>query len=88
MARRLQRNYSWIFLVVLLAWLVKTTSAVTDGRTRLVHSMHEFLENAAVAGIPGAAVIVAIALLYAWLLFVMVRFGLGDSELGPGGVHV
>jgi uncharacterized membrane protein len=28
MSRRLRRNYCWIFLVVLLAWLVKTTSAL------------------------------------------------------------
>jgi len=88
MARRLQRNYGWIFLVVLLAWLVKTTSEVSDGRTRLVHSMHEFLANAAVAGIPGATVIVGIALLYAWLLFVMIHFGISDEDLGPGQVHV
>jgi uncharacterized membrane protein len=88
MARRLQRNYGWIFLVVLLAWLVKTTSEVSDRRTRLVHSMQEFLANAAVAGIPGAAVIVGIALLYTWLLFVMLRFDIGDEDLGPGQVHV
>jgi uncharacterized membrane protein len=88
MARRLQRNYGWIFLVVLLAWLVKTTSEVSDGRTRLVHSMHEFLANTAVAGIPGSVVLVGIALLYAWLLFVMIRFGVGDEALGPGQVHV
>jgi uncharacterized membrane protein len=88
MARRLQRNYGWIFLVVLLAWLVKTTSAISDGRTRLVHSMHEFLANTAVAGIPGAVVIVGIVLLYVWLLFVMMRFGISDEDLGPGQVHV
>jgi len=88
MARRLQRNYGWIFLVVLLAWLVKTTSEVSDGRTRLVHSMHEFLANTAVAGIPGVAVIVGIALLYSWLLFVMIHFGIRDEDLGPGQVHV
>ena len=88
MARRLRRNYIWIFLVVLLAWLVKTTSEVSDGRTRLVHSMHEFLANTAVAGIPGAVVIAGIALLYAWLLFVMLHFGIGGEDLGPGQVHV
>jgi len=88
MARRLRRNYGWIFLVVLLAWLVKTTSEVSDGRTRLVHSMHEFLANTAVAGIPGGAVMVGITLLYAWLLFVMIRFGISDEDLGPGQVHV
>ena len=88
LARRLRRNYGWIFLVVLLAWLVKTTSAVADGRARLVHSTHEFLANTAVAGIPGGAVIAGVALLYAWLLFVMIRFGISDEHLGPGQVHV
>jgi len=88
MARRLQRNYCWIFLVVLLAWLVKTTSEVADGHTRLVHTLREFLANAAIAGIPGLAVVLGIALLYAWLLYVMVRFGLDEDELGPGQVHV
>jgi len=88
MARRLQRNYCWIFLVVLLAWLVKTTSAVADGHPRLVHSLHEFLQNAAVAGIPGTAVVSAVCLLYCWLAFVMIRFDLADEDLGPGQVHV
>jgi uncharacterized membrane protein len=88
MSRRLQRNYSWIFLVVLLAWLVKTTSMVSEGRTRLIHTASEFLANAAIAGIPGGVVVLGIALLYAWLGFVMMRFDLDDDELGPGQVHV
>jgi uncharacterized membrane protein len=88
MSRRLRRNYWWIFLVVLLAWLVKTTSAVADGQSRLVHTVDEFLRNTAIAGIPGIAVVVGIAVLYAWLLFVMVRFPLDEDELGPGQVHV
>jgi len=88
MARRLQRNYCWIFLVVLLAWLVKTTSAVTDGHSRLVHTVHEFLQNAAVAGIPGIAVVLGVCVLYAWLAFVMIRFDIAEEDLGPGQVHV
>jgi uncharacterized membrane protein len=88
MARRLQRNYLWIFLVVLLAWLVKTTSEISDGHTRLVHSMGEFLRNADIAGIPGAAVVLGIVALYAWLIFVMLRFNIAEDTLGPGQVHV
>jgi uncharacterized membrane protein len=88
MARRLQRNYCWIFLVVLLAWLVKTTSYAADGRTRLIHTLGEFLEECAVAGIPGSVVLLGVAALYAWLLFVMWRFHLDEDELGPGQVHV
>jgi uncharacterized membrane protein len=88
MSRRLRRNYCWIFLVVLLAWLVKTTSHFSDGRARLVHSVHEFLENASIAGIPGAAVLLGVAALYAWLAFVTLRFKLNEDDLGPGNVHV
>jgi uncharacterized membrane protein len=88
MSRRLQRNYCWIFLVVLLAWLVKTTSAVADGHTRLVNTMREFLTNASIAGIPGTAVVLGIVALYAWLAFVMLRYDMDEDELGPGQVHV
>lgn len=88
MARRLKRNYCWIFLVVLMAWLVKTTSTVYEGRTRLVHSLHEFLANTAVAGISGELVILGVCALYGWLIFVMVHYHIDEDELGPGQVHV
>ena len=88
MARRLRRNYFWIFLVVLLAWLVKTTSHVSDGHTRLVHTVNEFLENTAIAGIPGVAVLAGVVGLYVWLAFVMFRFELESEDIGPGQVHV
>jgi uncharacterized membrane protein len=88
MSRRMRRNYCWIFLVVLLAWLVKTTSAVAEGHTRLVHTMHEFLQNAAIAGIPGSAVVLGVAVLYAWLIFITLRFDIDADDLGPGQVHV
>jgi uncharacterized membrane protein len=88
MARRLRRNYCWTFLVVLLAWLVKTTSSISDGHTRLVHTMHEFLRNTAIAGIPGSVVLLGVCALYAWLIVVMFHFGIDEDELGPGQVHV
>lgn len=88
MSRRLRRNYCWIFLVVFLAWLVKTTSYAAEGRTRLVHSTQEFLGNTAIAGIPGVAVVLGVLALYAWLGFIMLRYELDEDELGPGQVHV
>jgi uncharacterized membrane protein len=89
MARRLRRNYFWIFLVVLLAWLVKTTSHVgPDGHSRLVHTADEFLANTAIAGIPGGVVLAGVIGLYAWLAFVMFKFELESEDLGPGQVHV
>lgn len=88
MSRRLRRNYWWIFLVVLLAWLVKTTSAMSAGSPRLIHTMSEFLSNAKIAGIPGGFVVAGIALLYIWLIAVMLLFEVDEDELGPGKVHV
>ena len=88
MSRRLRRNYCWIFLVVLLAWLVKTTSQLDEGKTRLVHSLDEFLDNTSIAGIPGAAVLMGVAAMYVWLVFVTLRYNLNEDDLGPGNVHV
>jgi uncharacterized membrane protein len=88
MSRRLRRNYCWIFLVVLLAWLVKTTSHLADGKTRLVHSLDEFLGNASIAGISGAVVLLGVATMYAWLAFVTLCYSLDEDDLGPGNVHV
>ena len=71
-----------------MAWLVKTTSASSEGHSRLVQTAHEFLGNTAIAGIPGVAVLLGVGALYGWLLFIMLRFGIDEDELGPGQVHV
>jgi uncharacterized membrane protein len=73
MSRRLKRNYGWIFLVVLLAWLVK---------------IHFSIANASIGGLPGGAVALGVCALYGWLGYLMLRFGLGEDDLGPGQVHV
>jgi uncharacterized membrane protein len=74
--------------VVLLAWLVKTTSFVSEGHRRLVHTANEFFTNSAIAGIPGAAVVLGVVVLYASLIYIMLRYQLDEDELGPGKVHV
>jgi uncharacterized membrane protein len=39
MARRLRRNYAWIFVILLIAWIIKNTTAVLQpGTAWLVHS--------------------------------------------------
>jgi uncharacterized membrane protein len=50
--------------------------------------MHEFLQNTAIAGIPGSVVLLGVCALYAWLIVVMFHFGIDEDELGPGQVHV
>ncbi len=91
MARRLSRNYCWIFLVLLGAWVLKTTTAVLQPRTgdvEFVHSGKEFLHNAAIGYIPGSLVLAGVLVFYGWLLYVMIRHRTVEGELTFGDVHV
>jgi uncharacterized membrane protein len=61
---------------------------VADGQTRFIHTMNELLGNSRIAGISGTAVVIGVAVMYAWLVFIMLRFHRDEDELGPGQVHV
>jgi uncharacterized membrane protein len=90
-SRRMRRNYCWLFLILLVAWLVKTTfirmqeSAV---ETHLVSSAGEWVRNAAIGPVPGWIVIPAVTLFYGWVLFASLRRPKGEGELAFGNVHV
>ena len=90
-SRRMRRNYCWLFLILLVAWLVKTTfirmqeSAV---ETHLVGSAGEWVRNAAIGPVPGWIVIPAVTLFYGWVLFASLRRPKGEGELAFGNVHV
>jgi uncharacterized membrane protein len=90
-SRRLRRNYCWLFLILLFAWLIKTTfirmqeSAV---ETHLVGSFGEWVRNAAIGPLPGWVVILAVTIFYAWILFASLRRPKGEGELAFGNVHV
>jgi len=91
MARRLARNYCWIFLILLGAWALKITTAVLQpgtGEAEFVHSGREFLHNTAVGYIPGGVVLAGVLIFYAWLFYVMFRHRTEEGELTFGDVHV
>jgi uncharacterized membrane protein len=92
MARRLRRNYCWIFLILLLAWLLKTTSSILQPSVRdlsaIIHSTGELYHNAAIGQVPGWAVLLAILSFYGWMFYVMRRYREGPGELAYGEVHV
>jgi uncharacterized membrane protein len=91
MARRLRRTYGWIFLILLLAWLLKITSAFlqpTGERATFIGSVDEVLRNAAIASIPGWAVLLGIVSFYGWLIYVALRHSIDRGELTHGQVHV
>ena len=91
MSRRLRRNYCWLFLILLLAWLIKTISVrlpASGAETELVASVGEWLRNAAIGPLPGWFVAAAVILLYGWLAFESLRTPKGEGEYAYGDVHV
>ena len=90
MSRRLRRNYIWLFLILLLAWLLKTTSVLqaAGGTTEVVHSTGELFKNAAIGYIPGWVVVILILSFYGWLLYIMFKHRETTGELAYGEVHV
>ncbi len=90
-SRRLRRNYCWLFLILLVAWLVKTTFIRMEENAveaHLVTSVSEWVRNAAIGPVPGWLVILAVALLYGWILYATLRKPKGEGELAFGNVHV
>jgi uncharacterized membrane protein len=91
LSRRLRRNYCWLFLILLLAWLVKTTfirMQENAADAHLVTSVGEWIQNAAIGPVPGWAVIAVLAVFYGWILYASLRKPKGDGELAYGNVHV
>jgi uncharacterized membrane protein len=90
MARRLRRNYIWLFLILLLAWLLKTSTGVLQptGTSEIVHSTGELFRNAAIGYVPGLIVVLLIVSFYGWMFYVMIKHREASGELAYGEVHV
>ena len=90
MSRRLRRNYGWMFLILLAAWVLKITSPKLQpggAPAEFALSPFEWLGNAAIGPLPGWLVTVAVAAFYGWIVLATFRRYEG-GELGDGGVHV
>jgi uncharacterized membrane protein len=91
MSRRLRRNYCWIFMILLLAWLLKTTTAVLqpkEGTAQFIHSTSEWFHNAAIGYVPGWLVLITVIGFYSWLGYLMFKYRKTEGELAYGQVHV
>jgi uncharacterized membrane protein len=91
MARRLRRNYIWLFLIMLLAWMLKiTTSSLQPGAgsLQLIHSTGELFNNAAIGYVPGWLIVVGILGFYGWLVYIIIMHREKTGELAYGEVHV
>jgi uncharacterized membrane protein len=91
MSRRLRRNYCWLFLILLSAWLLKITSAKLQpgaGQDELGFSLADWFGNAAIGPLPGWSVVIGVALFYGWLAHATLRHYGETGELAHGDVHV
>lgn len=91
MSRRLRRNYIWLFLVLLLAWVLKiaTPRLQQGGASRnFVASIWEMIESASLGRIPGWLVLLVVIAFYAWLAYAVARGDGRTGELAHGEVHV
>jgi uncharacterized membrane protein len=90
MTRRLRRNYIWMYLILLLAWLLKISTPLLQPEGVQVGWREPFvniLTSATVGPVPGEAVLVIVTLLYTWLGWMVFQADNGD-DLTSGEVHV
>jgi uncharacterized membrane protein len=91
MSRRLRRNYIWMFVILLLAWVLKILSPKLQeegARSELVQSLPDLLDNAALGPLPGWFVLAAVAAFFGWLAYTTFHREGDTGELAHGEVHV
>nr|WP_246696609.1 DUF2270 domain-containing protein [Methylobacterium planeticum] len=95
LSRRLRRNYCWMFLILLLAWVLKITSAKLQPGAEaaapvpeFLHALADGLGNAALGPLPGWLVVAIVAAFYGLLLAATLRSIRRDRAGEDGQVHV
>ena len=74
--RRLKRNYVWMYLILLLAWVLKITSPRLQEEGATVdapRSAASVIEQASLGPVPGWIVIAIVCLTYLALALIIVR---------------
>ncbi|HWK68089.1 MAG TPA: DUF2270 domain-containing protein [Rhizobiaceae bacterium] len=90
-ARRLRRNYIYMFLILLLAWVLKLSTPglqVEGSGFDFVRSFREAVANAALGPLPGWVVVALVVLFNLALLGIAFLTDADDGELAHGNVHV
>ena len=86
MARRLRRNYCWIFSILLAAWLLKVVGRVEW--TKLIEAPQTIHRLAAIGWTPGWIVMAIVLAFHGWLAYLMLRHGGMEEERVFGEVYV
>jgi uncharacterized membrane protein len=92
LSRRLRRNYGWMYFVLLLAWLLKTTTtnATLHPNASMIRSFSEWAGHCQLGPIPGELIIASVAGFYGWRICAGLRFRKEDidTRLQYGEVYV
>jgi len=89
--RRIRRNYSWMYVILLLAWGLKISSPQLlpdDTNAEVVNQWSDLVANAALGPVSGWGVLSAVAVLYAAVLAASVYREADDGEFAFGDAHV
>ena len=90
--RRLSRNYIYMFLILLFAWVLKiSTPSLQEeavGNGGFVHSATEALNNATLGPLPGGLVMAMVAAFNIALILIAFTMGRSDTDVAEGDVHV
>jgi uncharacterized membrane protein len=91
MSRRLRRNYYWMFLILLLAWVLKVSSSTLHpaaGQLDIAQPVLDMVSTLALGPVPGWTVLLAVATFYIWLTYATFSASADGGELAHGDVHV
>lgn len=91
MSRRLRRNYLWMFLVLLLAWVLKISSSTLHREAAYPNTaqpMMDLVRTLDLGPVPGWAVLLAVLVFYGWLVHASFRAHVDAGEFAHGEVHV
>ncbi|MGG5886091.1 DUF2270 domain-containing protein [Falsiroseomonas sp. HC035] len=91
MSRRLRRNYFWMFLVLLAAWVLKISSSWLLQDSVPVDPARpgpDLVQNLALGPVPGWLVLAGVATFYGWVIYATFRPRPKLGELAHGDVHV
>ncbi|KQY27811.1 DUF2270 domain-containing protein [Rhizobium sp. Root483D2] len=89
--RRIRRNYSWMYLILLLAWGLKISSPQLlpdDTNAEVVNQWSDLVANAALGPVSGWGVLGAVAVLYTAVLAASAYREADDGEFAFGEAHV
>lgn len=89
-SRRLKRNYGWMYLILLLAWLLKITAPILEQDQQgldVDHAFENIVAAAAAGALPGWFVLSFVALFYAIIAIMLLQRG-PRAGFDDGTVHV